>query len=347
MTQKNLIAILGDSHFGVRKNSPIMLQHQAQFFQKLFFPVLEKLGIKTFIHMGDLFHHRKNVDFFTLNESKKFFFEECRKRGLKCILVCGNHDTYFTNTNDLNSVELLTQEYNFETHKSPITIKLLDKQICLIPWITSENKEQAFNEIKNTKAELLFGHLELNGFNMSKGHPCINGLSSDEFKKFHSVYSGHFHLKQSKDNVHYVGTPYEMDWGDYNEPKGFHILNLDTNECKFIQNKDCIFNKICYGDELVKNNIENKWIKFLVKDSFDPLELEKQLKIVRDFKPSSLNVIEEKLRVVSSDSKIINSEHISTPELITQYVDELQNIDDKDILKTFMLKLYDESSELK
>ena len=38
-------------------------------------------------------------------------------------------------------------------------------------------------------------HLELQGFDMSKGMPCMDGMDRKYFDRFEMVLTGHFHAK--------------------------------------------------------------------------------------------------------------------------------------------------------
>ena len=53
------IAILNDTHAGVRGDMVAMADYQGQFYNEIFFPTLDKMGITLFIHMGDAFYRRK------------------------------------------------------------------------------------------------------------------------------------------------------------------------------------------------------------------------------------------------------------------------------------------------
>ena len=106
------IAIINDTHFGVRGDSKIFLDHQETFFRDIFFPYLDEHGIKHVMDLGDTFDRRKYINYVTLKRVKEFFFNQLQSRGIEYHAVVGNHSVYFTNTNEVNSMNLLLQEYN-------------------------------------------------------------------------------------------------------------------------------------------------------------------------------------------------------------------------------------------
>ena len=63
------IAIITDQHFGCRKNSKVFHDFFLEFYNNIFFPKLEELGITTIVDMGDTFDSRKGIDFAALSYS--------------------------------------------------------------------------------------------------------------------------------------------------------------------------------------------------------------------------------------------------------------------------------------
>ena len=77
-----------------------------------------------------------------------------------------------------------------------------------------------------------------------------HGWDKEEFKKFDIVMSGHYHHKSDDGQVYYLGTPYEIYWNDWEDPKGFHVFDTETRELERIVNPYNIFNKIYYNDSV-------------------------------------------------------------------------------------------------
>ena len=112
------------------------------------------------------------------------FFDVLAEREINVHMLAGNHDTYFKNTNDVNSVGLLMQEYkNIHVIDSPQNIFVGDHEICMVPWICPENYEQSIETIKNTEAKICCGHFEIQGFAMYRGMPSEEGLERGIFRK--------------------------------------------------------------------------------------------------------------------------------------------------------------------
>ena len=141
-------------------------------------------------------------------------------------------------------------------------INLGGTDLCLIPWINNSNYTSSLQHIKSTRAQIALGHLEVQGFHMNKEMISDHGLQKKVFEGFDMVLSGHYHTKSSQENIHYLGTQYEITWSDYNDPKGFHILDLKTRELQRIVNPYKMFHKIWYNDK--NKTLENRLIMILI-----------------------------------------------------------------------------------
>ena len=262
------VAIITDTHYGARKGS----KHIHDYFEKFYknvFPSLEEHNIDTVIHMGDIFDSRKAIDLQSLEWSKKVEgLEPMKKYRLHAII--GNHDCYYKDTNYVNSPELLLNDYsNITTYSEPAEINLDGLDILLLPWINSENYENTKNLIKTCKSKVAMGHLEMNGFQATRGHIMESGMEVDVFENFSRVYSGHFHTRSNDGKIYYLGNPYEMFWNDVNDPRGFHIFDTETLTHTPINNPYRLFYNIYYEDTPHQlfdfTEYDNKIVKVIVR----------------------------------------------------------------------------------
>ena len=255
------IAIITDQHHGVRSDSESILNNQEKFYRELFFPKLEELGIRTVLNLGDIFDRRKYVNYNTLQRTKEMFLDPLKECNITMLLTVGNHDVYYKTTNNLNSPQSLLSDYdNIHIYTTATEVDIHGKLFLLLPWITKDNKEHSFEMIKNSKAYIAAGHLELAGFEYYRGSMAKQGVSKDVFDKYNLVMSGHYHHKSSGSNIEYLGAPSEYIWADYDDPRGFHIFDVETEQLEFIQNPFSIFKKVQYDD------VENDYTDLLKRD---------------------------------------------------------------------------------
>ena len=276
------VAIITDQHFGARNDSLIFLDFYEKFYDNTFFPTLDSSGIDTVLILGDTFDRRKYVNFYSLDRAKKMFFDKLQERGIRVHMLAGNHDTYYKNTNEVNSPELLLTEYtNIDVISKPETIVIDGTSICMMPWICPDNYQESLDHMTNTNAEICMGHFEIAGFAMHRGMESHDGLSKQTFDKFDIVFSGHYHHRSNDKHIHYLGNPYELTWQDYNDPRGFHLFDLETRELAFFQNPYTMFARIEYDDkerevlDLTALDLKDKYVKLVVVNKTDYYKFDK------------------------------------------------------------------------
>lgn len=339
------IALITDTHFGARSDNQIFDNFFREFYTHVFFPTLEKNNIKNVIHLGDIFDRRKYINFNTLKNCKEYFFDELQRQEIVMHLLVGNHDTFFKNTNAVNSPHLLLDSYdNIRCYSEPYELKSLDTNILLMPWICTENYQQCMEMIKNTESTRLFGHLEISGFVMHRGQECEGGFDPAIFAKFEQVFSGHFHHRSTKGNITYLGNPYELTWNDYDDPRGFHLYDTISGELEFIENPYRMFYKFVYDDSKTENlelNCPNeRSIKLIVANKTNFSYFDNYVDRLYSKNPLELKIIEDFSEFEASAIEDENLNLEDTMTLLGQYVDGLDTDVDKEKLKTILKTLY-------
>ena len=341
------VAIITDTHYGARKGSKHLHDYFEMFYRDVFFPSLEEHQIDTVIHMGDIFDSRKAIDLQSLEWSKSVFLEPLKK--YKVYLTIGNHDCYYKNTNNVNSPELLLKDYpNIKVYTKAEELTIDKLKILLLPWINSENYEKTEKLIKNTKAKVAMGHLEVNGFKATRGHLMENGMDVKTFNKFEKVYSGHFHTRSDDGQIYYLGNPYEMYWNDVNDPRGFHIFDTETLEHTPINNPYKLFYNVYYDDtnyKLFNTSVyKNKIVKVIVRQKSKPKEFEKFIDKLYASGVQDLKIIENFDIQESEDFEIDEEE--STISILNRYIEESEFELDKTVIKTIFQDLYRQACEV-
>ena len=352
------IAIITDMHLGCRGDSQIFLDQQERFFREIFFPCLDENGIKTVLDLGDTFDRRKYVNYVTLKRSKEFFFDQLQNRKIEYHAIVGNHSVYFTNTNEVNSMRLLLQEYDrFHIYEhDPIELTFGSTRIMMVPWITKTNAEVCMTSIANSTANMLMGHFEIKGFEMLKGSICDHGLEKDLFKGFEGVYSGHFHHPSEYENIKYLGAPYEMTWSDYAGKRGFHILDTETRDLTFVANPYRMFHKIDYDDSdmtiediasIDAEALKDTYIKVIIKNRTNAYIYDLFLNKLSECGAADVKSIEDSLNLDSSGVDEILDETKDTKEILHNYIDSIDTSIDKKKIKNEIDDLYLEASTIK
>jgi len=351
------IAIVTDIHIGARGDSRIFADFQRKFFLEVFFPYLDEHGITTVFDLGDTFDRRKYVNYLSLKRGREFLFDEIAKRNIDFHALIGNHDTYYTNTNDVNSMKLLLQEYpSFKLYEDKAEhLQLGSTKFLMLPWISKENAEYNLDMVANSDANVVMGHLEMKGFEMMKGSVCAHGLDLKLFKNFENVYSGHFHHPSRYQNLEYLGAPYEMTWSDYGGSRGFHVFDTETREMIKVENPNRMFHKIDYDDEdmtieeiasLDTSMLKDTYIKVIIKNRTNAYLYDLFMSKLNDEGAADVKAIDDALNLESSGVEEILDETKDTKEILHNYIDSLETSIDKGKIKSMVDDLYVEALSL-
>jgi DNA repair exonuclease SbcCD nuclease subunit len=347
------ICLLGDTHFGIRGDSKVFHEYYEKFYSETFFPILEEKGVRTIIQLGDLFDRRKYVNFFTLTESRRYFFDQCAKRGITLHALIGNHDIFWRESLDVNSPDLLLKDYNnIHLWSKPGTLEIDGIKFDMIPWICKENEQEVFEFIKNSSSPICLGHFELAGFPLMRGVESHDGIDCKFLSSYNHVYSGHFHTRSQNDNVTYIGTPYELFWSDYKDPKVFGIIDTENLKIDYVQNPHRMFYKINYDDaKLMMEDIlaipyekyTNAYVKVVVLNKQNPYLFDRMLDGLYKINPVDVTIVED-FTVAEETTEEIVDQAQDTITILSNYIDsQTLNISDTNRLKTLMRELYVES----
>jgi DNA repair exonuclease SbcCD nuclease subunit len=341
------VAIITDSHYGAKKGSKHLHDYFELFYKNVFFPALEENNVEAVIHMGDAFDSRKSIDYQSLEWSKRVVFDPLKKYDVHMII--GNHDTYYKNTNSVNSPELILQTYsNIKTYSDPTEVNIGGLKILFLPWINQENEAKTLKLIQKTTSRCAMGHLELQGFRVNRQLIMEHGLDSKLFEKFERVYSGHYHTRSNNGKVFYLGNPYEMYWTDVNDTRGFHIFDTETLEHTPINNPYKLFYNIYYEDTPYQlfdtTEYENKIVKVIVRKKSKPKDFEKFIDKLYTAGIQDLKIVENFDIQENEDFEVDEEEN--TMSILNRYIDEAEFEFDKNIIKGIFQDLYRQACEV-
>ena len=346
------LALLTDTHYGVRNDNSAFMDNSKKFLDDVFFPYIDKNCINTVCHLGDLVDRRKYINMQTAARLRIDFLDKLANRGLDVHMIAGNHDTYFKNTNSINALhELVVGKYPFKVYsKYPKEVEFDNTIVLMTPWICDGNRKLSLEKFKSTPSQIIMGHLELSGFEMYKGSMVSHGDDRKMFERFDTVLSGHYHHRSSDGSIHYLGNHAEFTWSDYDDPKGFHILDTETRDLTFIQNPYNMFAKVWYDD--VQNNPDDidielyngKIIKVIITNKSNPYKFDLFINKLEKSGVIDMQIVDDHLNVILEDDSTIISEAESTIDIFKHHINQInvQNLDKKK-LETTIVDLYNEA----
>ena len=199
-------ACFTDIHFGMKSGSRIHNQ-DCEDFVKWFCEEAKAAGAETCIFLGDWHHNRATTDVSTMNYTVSNL-ERLNDTFEKTYFMVGNHDLFYKDKREINSIEFMRLFPNIV----PITEQLREGDVTLLPWLVGEE----WKAVKNIKSRYVFGHFELPYFKMNAmvEMPDHGELQPSHFTNQEYVFSGHFHKRQTKGNVTYMGNAFPHNYAD-------------------------------------------------------------------------------------------------------------------------------------
>ena len=211
-------AICTDIHWGLKSNS-IVHNRDCEAFIDWFIDTAKKNGCETGMFLGDWHNHRASINLQTLQFSLRAL-EKLSAAFERFYFIPGNHDLYYRDKRDIHGAEWARHLPNIQI----VNDWFQDGDVVIAPWLVGDD----YKRLPKLKGQYLFGHLELPHFKMNAmvEMPDHGELNIDHFGGFDTVFSGHFHLRQRRKNVQYIGNCFPHNFADAGDDKrGMMILD--------------------------------------------------------------------------------------------------------------------------
>jgi len=269
-------------------------------------------------------------------------------------IIPGNHDVFYKNTNDPNSLKEVLGHFMNEINiiMEPSVLEYGNTKFAMLPWINNGNYKKSLEFVKKCKADILCGHLELEGFDLMRGVTNKHGMDPNIFSKFEMVLTGHFHTRSQKDNIHYLGSQMEFFWSDAHDPKYFHVFDTETRELTPVRNPYTLHQKIVYNDaktdysDFDTSRFVGQFVKLIVEEKKDPFMFDRVIEKIQ-----AESILELKIAETFSEflGENVDDQEISvedTGELLDSYIDAVETELDKDRIKKDMRHLLTQAQAL-
>lgn len=199
-------AIFTDIHFGLKSNSQLH-NDDCLTFVKWATAKAQEEGCETAFFLGDWHNHRASINIVTLNYSLQAL-EHLSANFSTVYFIPGNHDLYYRDKRDVQSVEWAKHLPNLVicndwTHSGDVVVA---------PWLVGDDHKR----LAKMSGKYLFGHFELPGYLMNAmvEMPDHGSVRREDLSGFEHVYTGHFHKRQTKNNVTYIGNCFPHNFAD-------------------------------------------------------------------------------------------------------------------------------------
>ena len=206
-----------DIHHGNKSNSTVFNQGCDDFVDWACDLARER-GINTCLFLGDWNHSRATINVATLNHSTRNL-EKLNAAFDAVHFIPGNHDEYYRDKREYNSMPFIKRFDNIHFYNDITTVD----DCTFVPWLVGEE----YKKMHKLSSQYVFGHFELPHFYMNAmvQMPDSGEVQSEHFGNCGTVYSGHFHKRQEKNNIVYIGNAFGHNYSDaWDDARGVTVL---------------------------------------------------------------------------------------------------------------------------
>ncbi len=210
-------AIFTDIHFGLKSNSTLHNEDCLAFVKWATAKAREE-GCETCLFLGDWHNNRANLNIVTLNYSLRAL-EHLNANFDRVYFIPGNHDLYYRDKRDIQSVEWARHLPNVEICNDWFS----DGNVTIAPWLCGDDHKR----LAKLQGQYLFGHFELPGYLMNAmvEMPDHGEIKREDLGGFGHVFTGHFHKRQTKKNITYIGNAFPHNYADAgDDERGLTVL---------------------------------------------------------------------------------------------------------------------------
>ena len=211
------VACFTDIHFGLKSNSQLHNDDCLNFIKWATAKAKEE-GCDTALFLGDWHNNRASINIVTLNYSLRAL-EHLNANFSSVYFIPGNHDLYYRDKRDIQSVEWARHLPNIHICNDWFN----SGDVVIAPWLVGDDHKR----IPKLKGKYVFGHFELPHFFMNAmvQMPDVGEARREDFVGFEQVFTGHFHKRQSANNITYIGNCFPHNYADDgDEERGMMIL---------------------------------------------------------------------------------------------------------------------------
>lgn len=325
-------ACMTDLHVGHKSNSKLH-NEDCERFVDWFIAEAHARGAETCIFLGDWSHQRAAINVASMNTSIRLL-KKLNDAFERVYFILGNHDLYYRDKRDINSIEYARDLSNFVFIDKPFT----QGDVTIMPWLVGNE----WKKVHKCKSKYFFGHLELPHFKMNAmvEMPDHGGLKAADFKGPEYVFSGHFHKRQYKGNIHYIGNAFPHNYADAGDNDRGAMFLKWGEEPEYVNWDACPKYRVMMLSELIDNhaNLLDSYTHARVKLDIDVSY--EEANFIREKFAEQYGARELQLMPVKNEQDAFEGGEIEFESVDHIVVSQIDTIESDNIDKKLLTQLY-------
>lgn len=326
------VACFTDIHYGLKQNSRLHLEDCHRYID-WFITEAKARNAETCIFLGDWHHHRASVNVATMNATIKDL-KKLNDAFETVYFITGNHDLYYRDKRELNSIEYARDLPNFVM----VDEHFVQDGVAILPWLVADEHKK----VQKYKVKYMFGHLELPYFKMNAmvEMPDHGGIKAEDLTGPEYVFSGHFHKRQYKNNIHYIGNAFPHNYADVDDnDRGAMFLEWGS-EPQYVNWTECPKYKVITLSDLLDDhqNLLDKYtyarVKLNISISYE------EANFIKEKMSEQYDVRELQLLPVKEEEEAYEGGEIKFESVDQIVISQLETIESNTVNKQTLIDIY-------
>jgi DNA repair exonuclease SbcCD nuclease subunit len=326
-------AVFTDLHLGYKSNSQQFLTDCENYID-WFISQVRSRECDTILFLGDFHHNRNTINIQTMDVSLRLL-QKLDDLDIPIFFIPGNHDLYHKDRRTISSVKYIQKFQNIHLINDQFTTG----DVTLVPWLIGEE----YKSMRNIRSTYVMGHFELPHFKMNAmvEMPDHGELHAKDFDNVGLVFTGHFHKRQQKGNVHYIGNAFAHNYADaWDDDRGMMILEWGS-EPEYVNWTDAPKYRVVGLKQLIDDADRLLNDQVYVRVNIDiPISYE-EANFIKEEMAKSYNVREITLIQAKLDADTSVSAIDQPFESVDQIImGQIQNLDTEHYDKKLLMEIY-------
>jgi DNA repair exonuclease SbcCD nuclease subunit len=185
------------------------------------------------VNGGDTFHTRGLIR--TICFDRLYWhYDRWYREGFAQDIIVGNHDQE-DRAGEIHPMKVFANFDGWNVVDKPMVIE----GVAHFPYMPKDKIQEAILSLAKGKEAFkdAIVHWGICGAMRNDRNKDTDGVPVEWLKGFRNVFSGHYHYRNKFENVQYIGSPLQQNFGEMGQEKGIIVYDQEKSEASFVEIK--------------------------------------------------------------------------------------------------------------